>query len=273
MADRIAYLPLDTHPEAAPDPAIQAALAVARGLGARVHVSTLAVTIPPVASPLGGSLINIEGMARAAEDRSRSECARLAALVAGEGVEVATRDVPMGGAQAVAAVEARLYDLALVPWTADSAAAPDMAQALVFGAGRPVVLVPASATGGALDHIAVAWDESRVAARALADALALLAPGGRVTVLTVQDEKPLAKAGVAAVLAAALNGRGHAAQAVEVALQGRTIAAALQETAQAQGAQMLVMGAFGHSRLRDFVLGGATKGVLADLRMPVLLAH
>jgi nucleotide-binding universal stress UspA family protein len=276
MPHRIAYLPLDTHPEAAPDPAILAALGVARGLGARVHAAAFAVAIPPVASPLGGYLINIEGMARAAEERSRAECARLGALVAGaagEAAEVATREAAMGGALAAAAVEARLYDLSLVPWSADSAAAPDMAQALVFGTGLPVVLVPPSAGAGPVDHIAIAWDESRVAARALGDALALLAPGGRVTVLTVQDEKPLARAGVAATLADALTRRGHAAQAVEVALKGRTIAAALQEAALAEGAQMLAMGAFGHSRLRDFVLGGATRGVLADLRMPVLLAH
>lgn len=56
-------------------------------------------------------------------------------------------------------------------------------------------------------------------------------------------------------------------------LDGRSIAAALQDTALAEGAQLLAMGGFGHSRIRDFILGGATKGVLTDLRMPVLLAH
>jgi nucleotide-binding universal stress UspA family protein len=148
-----------------------------------------------------------------------------------------------------------------------------MAQALVFGSGGPVLLAPAVATPAPLTHVAVAWDESRVAARALGDALRLLARGGRVSVLTVVDEKALRGSGIARVLAASLQARGHDAADVEIMLGGRPVAAALQEAALSAGASMLAMGGFGHSRLRDFVLGGATKGVLADLRLPVLLSH
>ncbi|MBU0835206.1 MAG: universal stress protein [Alphaproteobacteria bacterium] len=61
--------------------------------------------------------------------------------------------------------------------------------------------------------------------------------------------------------------------AQNISLDDRPVAVALQESALRAGANMLVMGAFGHSRIRDFILGGATKGVLADLRMPVLLSH
>jgi nucleotide-binding universal stress UspA family protein len=112
-----------------------------------------------------------------------------------------------------------------------------------------------------------------VAARALADALRLLPDGGRVTVLTVRDEKALRSPGIAEDLAAALARRGHEARAVDLTLQGRTVAAALQDAARAEGAQLLAMGGFGHSRLREFILGGATRGVLSDVRLPVLLSH
>lgn len=278
MPKRIAYLPLNTYPEAAPDPAVLAAVGVAASLGCGLQVSTFAVDIPTTASPIGGFFINVEGMARTAEERSMADCARLQALVKGAaGPELSasllSRRVVLGAALDAAATEARTYDLALLPWSADTLSAQDMAQALVFGAGVPVILVPASASVASVNHIAIAWDGSRVAARALCDALPLLTAGGQVTVITVQDEKELGASGIAQTLVAALDRRGHVAKAADITLEGRPIATALQDTALANGAQLLAMGGFGHSRLRDFILGGATKGVFADLRLPVLLAH
>jgi len=126
---------------------------------------------------------------------------------------------------------------------------------------------------GPLDHVAIAWDESRVAACALGDVLRILPAGGKVSVVTVHEEKALNGTGLAQNLASSLDLRGYEASAVDLTLDGRNIATALQEAALAEGAQLLAMGGFGHSRLRDFILGGATKGVLADLRLPVLLSH
>jgi nucleotide-binding universal stress UspA family protein len=91
-------------------------------------------------------------------------------------------------------------------------------------------------------------------------------------VLTVRDEKPVGP-GIGERLAAALAQGGLDAVARDVQAGGRSIGAALQEAAAEAGAGMLVMGGFGHSRFRDLILGGATKGVLTDLRMPVLLSH
>jgi nucleotide-binding universal stress UspA family protein len=278
MPKRIAYMPLNTYPEAAPDPAILAAVGVASALGCALHVSALAVDVPRTASPISGFLINVEAMARAAEDRSKAECDRLEALIGGlpapqPDVTMVKQRVMLGGAFDTAASEARLFDLALLPWAADTASAQDMAQAVVFGAGVPTILVPETGIAGPVNHIAVAWDGSRVAARALCDALPLLAEGGRLSVVTVQGEKSLGAESLAQALAASLDRRGYAAQAVDISLGGRSIAQALQEAALSQGAQMLAMGGFGHSRLRDFILGGATKGVFSDLRLPVLLSH
>lgn len=276
MTNRIAYLPLETYPEVAPDAAIQAAVAVATALGCKVQASAFAVTIPPVtSSPLGGFLINAEGMAKAAEDRSRDTCARLKTLIEGaaKGASVTVADTGLGGTLEQATAEARYFDLAVLPWTGEAGVAQDMAQALIFGAGVPVVLAPAGAKAGAVNHLAIAWDESRAAARALTDALPLLAPGGRITVLTVHDEKALSDGGLSARLAAALRARGLQAEAVDLSAKGKPVAEALQDGAVAAGAGLLAMGGFGHSRLRDFILGGATKGVLADLRLPVLLSH
>lgn len=278
MPDRTAYIPLNTYPEPAADAAVLAAVDLAASLCHGLQVATFAVDIPPVASPIGGFLVNVDAMARAAEDRSRAECDRLRALISARpgGVDMIrfVQHRPMlGGALGMATTAARYFDLALAPWCSDRQATQDMAEALVFGAGVPVILVPPTAGAGRVDHIAIAWDESRVATRALGDALRLLPEGGRVTVLTVQDEKELSGTGIADRLAASLTERGYRAGAASLTLEGRGIAEALQQAAQAAGAQMLAMGGFGHSRLRDFVLGGATKGVFSDLRLPVLLAH
>jgi nucleotide-binding universal stress UspA family protein len=278
MPNRIAYLPLNTNPEAAPDPAILAAVGFVASLGCGLHVSTFAVDVPKTASPISGFLINVEGLARAVEDRSKAECERLQTLIQGAArpevnLSIGKHTAMLGAALDAATSEARTFDLVILPWSAETLSAQDMAQALVFGAGVPVILVPPSTAASSIDHIAVAWDGSRVAARALRDALPLLAAGGRVSVVTVQGEKSLSGSSLAQTLTASLERRGYTANTVNITLEGRTIAKALQDAALSEGAQLLAMGGFGHSRLRDFILGGATKGVLSDLRMAVLLSH
>jgi nucleotide-binding universal stress UspA family protein len=188
-------------------------------------------------------------------------------------VHCKSREVVLGAAMDAAAAEARYFDVAVLPWSRESVSAQDMSEAVVFGSGRPAILVPPSTTLPGIDHIAIAWDGGRFAARALYDALPYLAEGGRVSVLTVKDEKPLSGSGLAGALASWLENRGYNSKPVEIALDKRSISTALQDTALSEGATLLAMGGFGHSRLRDFVLGGATKGIFSDLRMPILLSH
>lgn len=275
---RIAYMPLATYPEAVPDAALLSGAAFAATLGCALQVTTFAVEIPRPASPIANLLIDVPGLIRATEDRSRAECERLQGLVMavaepGPGLHCASRRLVLSGVLDAAAAEARSFDLAILPWSGQSAAARDMAQTVIFGSGRPAILVPQGAGTHRIDHIAIAWDGGRFAARALGDALPLLAEGGRISVLTVQDEKPLGGPDPAGTLAASLERRGLRATGLSIAIGGRTIAGALQETALAEGAQILAMGGFGHSRFRDFILGGATKGMLADLRLPALVSH
>jgi nucleotide-binding universal stress UspA family protein len=275
---RIAYLPLTSYPEAVPDESILSALRFVASLGCSLHATTFAVDIPKMSSPLGRYFLNVPELVRAAEERSKAECTRLHDLVQAFDesrldVSWTNRTVVVGGALHAAAAEARYYDLAILPWSSQTLVAHDMAQTVVFESGRPGLLVPPAWRSAPVDHIAIAWDASRVAARALADALPLLRAGGRVSVLTVRDEKPLGEANIAGSLAAALKRRGINARPVEISLDGRSIAEALQSTAIEAGAQVLAMGGFGHSRLRDFILGGATNGVLTHLRMPILLSH
>jgi nucleotide-binding universal stress UspA family protein len=275
---RIAYMPLTTYPEAVEDVSIQAATAFAASLECKLMVETFAVAVPHVSSALGNLLVDIPGLARATEEKSKAECHRLQSLVNGVAyshlnVFCTNRVVVLGAALDAAAAEARYFDLSVLPWSTQTIAAQDMAQAVVFGSGRPTMLVPPTASPAPINHIAIAWDGSRVAARALGDALPLLGVGGRVSVLTVQDDKPLSGSDLAGALASSLEQRGFSATPVPISLGERAIAEALQDTSLSKGAQVLAMGGFGHSRVRDFILGGATRGVLTQLRMPILLAH
>ena len=279
MHTRTAYLPLSTYPEAAPDDSILAAFGFAISLGYTVHVTTFAVSIPQMRTPLSGTfLLDVPALVRANEERSKADCLRLQGLVekaAGSQpkLDVSTRTIVVGAALDAAAAEARYYDLSVVPWSGETLLAQDMAQSVVFGSGRPTILVPPSARPAPLEHIVIAWDGTRVAARALWDALALLPENGRLTVLTIRDEKPLSGTDLARSLASSLEKRGYNVKPLSITLGERTIAKALQDSAVETGAQLLAMGGFGHSRVRDFILGGATKGVLSDLRMPILLSH
>lgn len=278
MPTRVAYMPLPTYPESIPDGAILAAARFAAALGFELHVRAFSVDIPQVHSPLLGVLVDIPGLVRTAEEKSRAECQRLKGLLESRielrgNVHFSTREVILGAAFDAAAAEARYHDLSVLPWSGETALAQEMSEAVVFGSGRPTILVPPSARPASLDHVAIAWDESRVAARALGDALSLLPEGGRVSVLTVKDEKPLSGSDIARSLASSLERRGFEAKPYSIGLGGKAIAEALQEAAVKEGAQVLAMGGFGHSRLRDFVLGGATKGVLTKLLLPALLSH
>jgi nucleotide-binding universal stress UspA family protein len=278
MPNRIAYMPLNTYPEAIADQSIHSAIGFAVTLGFNLHVSTFSIDIPQLYSPLGGLLLDIPGLVHGAEDRSKAECRRLEKLVhdaVGSSLKVHcnNREVVLGAALDTAAGEARYFDLAVLPWSGETLSGQDLSEAVVFGSGRPAILVPPSAAPVRIDHIAIAWDGSRFAARALNDALPYLAEGGRVSVLTVKDEKPLNRADLAGALATSLERRGYKASPLNIVLGKKNIGAALQDAALSEGANLLAMGGFGHSRMRDFVLGGATKGILGDLRLPILLSH
>lgn len=274
---RLAYMPLVTYPDPLAEDSVTAVLAAAGALRCELEAVAYSADIPRIASPLGHLLLNIPEMVKSLEESNKAACRDLEDLVrrsgAQDSLKFSIQNFPPAAIAASAAIHARYFDIALMPWARDNAALHEMIQSVVFGSGRPAILVPAAAGQNLLSDVAIAWDGSRVAARALADLLPLLPENAKISVLTVADEKPLAEHDLSGQLAASLARRGLEAEARIVKLNGRPIAAALQETAISAGAGLLAMGAFGHSRLRDFVLGGATRGVLADLRLPVLLTH
>lgn len=143
--------------------------------------------------------------------------------------------------------------------------------AALFDSGRPVLLVPANPVADLGTTVAVAWDRSREAVRAVAAALPVLAAAKKVVILTAREPgHRVEPSGLAVYLAL------HGIEARTWAFTpgpGALGDVLLEEAGKAAGANLLVMGAYGHSRLREMVLGGVTRSVLADAEMPVLLMH
>ena len=150
-----------------------------------------------------------------------------------------------------------------------------MLSSIIFGSGRPVLILPRrdSHREFALKTVVIAWDGSRPAARAVADALPILERAKEVRVLTVLNEKELSGESPAAELAGYLERRGIVARPDCIDAAGRRIGEILNSYLTSNQADLLVMGAYGHSRLREFILGGATRSMLLKSPLPVLLSH
>lgn len=275
-----AFVPLVTYPDPNSPATAANAAAFAAHIDAKLHAVALNADIPAVSNVLARLLMNLPEMIREAEELSRRQGRHLLDAVREKAlvmdVAVATQEVgaPLAFFGEAAAGHARYHDLSLVGWSSANPTSRMVAEAVIFGSGRPAVLMPETSPQAIkLDRVAIAWDGSRVAARAAADSFPFLQLASTIHVLTVGDEKPLTEANAGARMAGSLRERGFPAEAVAVTGHGRPIAETLQRQAVDMECGLLVMGGYGHSRVRDFVLGGATEGVLSDLTMPVLLSH
>jgi nucleotide-binding universal stress UspA family protein len=142
---------------------------------------------------------------------------------------------------------------------------------LAMQAGRPVLIVPAQASSFALDHVVVAWKDVREARRAVADALPMLHHAGRVTIVEIAADREEAAKRVDRV-AGFLVSHGIKAKGVAPAANGDD-AISLERIADEHHADLIVAGAYGHSRLREWALGGVTRDLLVHPRRCALVSH
>jgi nucleotide-binding universal stress UspA family protein len=173
---------------------------------------------------------------------------------------------------------ARTADLVVVgqrDWQWSASAELDVGDQLALDAGRPVLVLPNSGVYRSIGaRVTVAWNGRREATRAAFDALPFLRQASEVKVLWVdqQSEGEPAQAFAGTDLCMALARHGIACEAVEVAGDGN-VGRALLSWAVEHRADLMVMGCYGHSRLRELVLGGATRHVLRHMSIPVLMSH
>lgn len=273
------FLPLRTYPDPTEEGILPVVVDVARHIRASITGAGVEVDIPPVKNKLAEAILHLQEQIRAVEQTSRANCERLLKQLVRLG---ASSDVPITCEQLRAQPAliddalvqvARFHDYTVLPMPRNDPAAQSTAEALVFGSGRPVLLLPA---GGSeqltLDTVIIATDFGRVAARAMFDAQPFVQRAARVHVVTVIGEKDVSQ-GNRSALASYFARRGVSVQLVQLDAKGEPVASVLQEYCDQQGGGLLVMGAFGHSRLRDFVLGGATRTILGEARHPVLMSY
>jgi len=271
-------VPLVTYP----DPLDQAALGplvdYVDVLEPTLTAVPIEVDIPPVSSPFAlGADYTV--LSRQAESGSREVArefgTRLRELTERAGVlafVTPVRSQPLSIPTRIAEL-ARTHDLTIVPYDPEIADSRAIAEAAMFSSGRPVLVFPVRPLEVLEpDVVAIAWDGSRAAARALNDARVWLQKARRVLVLAVTDDKAMPDDWAAGVLAH-LERVGIKAEPVTGRLEGRAVGEALQRLALSQDATLLVMGAYGHNRLREFLLGGATRSVLERPLLPVLMSY
>ena len=179
------------------------------------------------------------------------------------------------GAAVVFSEIARNYDLSVVPQTDPEDTLPEslVIEAALFDSGRPVLVVPyIQAKGIGLDRVMVCWDGSRNAARAIGDALPLLRHAKQVDVVTV-EQREQRKEVRGAQIADHLARHKLAVDVKSIVAPDSDVANVILSQAADSGADLIVMGAYGHSRLREFILGGATRDILNSMTVPVLMSH
>ena len=170
---------------------------------------------------------------------------------------------------------ARNHDLSIVGQARpDSEAMEELiVEGALFGSGRPVLVVPyIQRTGLKLDRVMVCWDGSRNVARAIADAMPILKRAGAIDVVTIQPQERRSE------LPGASIARHLARHALKVELKqmvGTDIDVPNMVLSYACdfSTDLIVMGGYGHSRLREFVLGGVTRGMLENMTVPAFMAH
>ena len=268
-------LPLSSRPQASENAALGRALEAARLFEAHVSGLVMEESVPlPVAfRPYGVAVEQALGE-RQAEMRANAQ-ARLTAFAdeaRRAGLSHDGQVVSMTDGDFNAVVEhARLRGLTITPFVAGDEASADLLQALIFESGRPVLVLPQTGEGFQLERIAVAWDFGRAAARAVADAMPLLRQAKEVSILTVLADKQAPASASGPELVAHLARNGVHATLNELERDRRPVGEVLEDAAK--DADLMVMGAFGHSRIRDFFLGGATRHVLDNPHRPTLLSH
>jgi nucleotide-binding universal stress UspA family protein len=170
---------------------------------------------------------------------------------------------------------ARLYDLTIVlqPEPGRETADNDVPQEILLQSGGPVLFIPYTHKGPfEPKHIGIAWDGSRLAARALRDAAPFLARAQTITIVSLNDANLPADASAAA-LVTHLARRGLTARVERMEADRADIQPTILSIAADIGLDLIVMGGYGHSRLNERILGGVTRGMLQSMTVPTLMSH
>lgn len=255
------------------------AVSAAEAFGA--HLTGIAFTYDPIIPVTGIGYVPVEVVdTQVADNQAGAKAAidRFAAATSRAGIsaEPVVLNASVAGSGEQFASIARRFDLAIVGQADPEANSVEelIAEAALFGSGRPIVLVPYIQKAPLkLDRIMVCWDGSRPAARAIADAMPFLAKAGRVQVVIVSNERGKSDEIEGADMGAHLARHGLKVEVKRIDSGNIDVGDALLSHAADSNADFMVMGGYGHSRLRQFVLGGVTRTLMRSMTVPVLMSH
>jgi nucleotide-binding universal stress UspA family protein len=171
---------------------------------------------------------------------------------------------------------ARLYDLTVVLQPERSHYSYDdiIQQAVLFNSGGPMLMVPYIHKGPFCGrHVGIAWDESRLAARALRDARPFLTAAETVTLIAVNEDRENAGDASSDQVASHLARRGIKAGIERLTADRGNVHGTILSIAAENSIGLLVMGGYGHSRFQERILGGVTRGIFDSMTVPVLMSH
>ena len=254
------------------------ATSIAATFGA--HVTGIAFLYEPVIpdGTLGGVPVDLIELQREENSKiARDAIGRFEAGVKKASVASETRqlDATFGGAATLFAQVARRFDISVVAQAQREQGATDelIIEGALFESGRPVIVVPyIQKSGLTLERVLACWDGGRTAARAIADAMPFLERAKAVDLVIVAEERKNDEiTGVR--MSEHLTRHGVAVSVKRIAKGDLAVQDVILSYAADSGADFMVMGGYGHSRLREFILGGVTRGILNSMTVPVLMSH
>jgi nucleotide-binding universal stress UspA family protein len=245
------------------------------------HLTGLAFRYDPMVPVTGAGYIPAEVIEtqerdNAAETRCAIERFEAASKRAGIAAAPLTLSASVAGAGDQFGRLARCFDLCIVGQAEPEKSVVEqlIAEAALFESGRPVIVVPYIQNAPLkLDRVMACWDGSRAAARAIADAMPLLERAGSIEVLIVANEPGKQDEIEGADMAGHLARHGLKVEVTRTPAGGTDVADVILSHAADTGTDFIVMGGYGHSRLREFVLGGVTRSIFRAMTAPVLMAH
>ena len=274
LKDIVVNLGLGEH-----DPA--GAVAVSLGEMFNAHVLGLAFAYEPVVpgAVMGSIPAEYIEMQRAESGaKANAAIARFEELARRAGISYERRvlEATLSSASDQFGRLARRFDLVVVGQPSRERGGPEeiLDEGALFESGRPVIVVPFIQKGGLnLERIMVCWDGSRAASRAIADSLPLLHKAKQVEVVIVANGRAKSDEVPGADLGQHLARHGLKVDVKRITSPDIDVASTILSYAADSSADFIVMGGYGHSRLREFVLGGVTRGMLESMTVPVLMSH
>ena len=170
----------------------------------------------------------------------------------------------------------RLYDLNIIaqPDRSNPSQTDFLSEAVLFGSGRPVLMVPYITRAPiGTDRVLICWDGGVPAARAVHDAMPFLRKATTIDIVAVNEAEDDAGEVSSAALIAHLARRDLSATPHRLTADTSNIHNAILSLAADNDTDLIVMGGYGHSRLREFILGGTTRGMFESLTVPALISH